>query len=229
MNSVWIFRSDVWVVEKLGRFLLRDEKVGLKNWTELERAAFNVRKLAGGIPIDDMMLPGDFPLSQIALPDKGFAPDYFNLSGYKFASARLREVLAQPEGIVQFVPIDLISGGEMVRTQDYKLMRVIAQQKAMDLERSTYTRRTRVDPRTGEQICYASSIDQIVLLKDLRPNSDIFRIAESLVDIMVTDRLAERLLRAGCTGMEFTNPEDPRWGNRIKHFRTVDGVGERRV
>jgi hypothetical protein len=46
---------------------------------------------------------------------------------------------------------------------------------------------------------------------------------------MVTDALAERVLRAGCTGMEFRHSEDERWGEHIVHFRTSDGIGERRV
>jgi hypothetical protein len=47
--------------------------------------------------------------------------------------------------------------------------------------------------------------------------------------IFVTDALAERVLRAGCTGMEFRDPTLPQHGGRLLRYRTAAGVAERWV
>ena len=52
---------------------------------------------------------------------------------------------------------------------------------------------------------------------------------ESTTNILVTDALAERVLRAGCTGMEFVDPENEQFGPRMLRYRTADGIAERPV
>ena len=46
------------------------------------------------------------------------------------------------------------------------------------------------------------------------------------IDI-ATDALAERVLRAGCTGVAFQDPRTARIYQGIKLYRTADGVRER--
>jgi hypothetical protein len=50
-----------------------------------------------------------------------------------------------------------------------------------------------------------------------------------MTNILVTDALAERVLRAGCTGMEFVDPENEQFGPRMLRYRTADGIAERPV
>ena len=66
--------------------------------------------------------------TETALPDWPFAPDFWTFGRYEFASRRLRDALAQPGGVVQFLPFDLVRASAAARTQDYRWMRVLARQ-----------------------------------------------------------------------------------------------------
>ncbi len=72
-------------------------------------------------------------------------------------------------------------------------------------------------------------IERFVFIDGLQPRTDIFRIEESPTYILVADPVAEGVLRAGCTRMEFADPADLQHGMRVKHYRTVDGIAQRRV
>jgi hypothetical protein len=50
-----------------------------------------------------------------------------------------------------------------------------------------------------------------------------------LTHVLVTDAVAERVLRAGCTGMEFFDPANRYSGKRVVRYRTADGIAERRI
>jgi hypothetical protein len=165
----------------------------------------------------------------LALPSRGFAPDYFAFGRYEFCSRRLRDALAQPGNVVQFAPVELVSGGTKAQAQDYRLMRVLARQPAMDLERSQCEVEEFTTLMTNQRVKYASFIERFALPDGLQPHSEIFRIDESPTDILVTDEVAGRVLKAGCTGIEFSHPDDPQKGMRIEHYRTADGIAERRV
>ncbi len=132
--------------------------------------------------------------------------------------------------MVQFVPIDLVHASEAARAQDYRWMRVLVRQEALDLARCD----CQVDSNlTGLPVtaCARSStnINLLALREDLVPRTDIFRLDESASFILVTDAVAARVLRAGCTGMEFSDPANRHGGKRIDRYRTVDGIAERRI
>ena len=61
------------------------------------------------------------------------------------------------------------------------------------------------------------------------PRTEIFRLEESPTYILVTDAVAGRVLRAGCTGMEFSDPANRQGGKRGVHYRTADGIADRRI
>ena len=131
---------------------------------------------------------------------------------------------------MQFAPLEIVAGGEEVRAQDYRVLRVLANQKAMDLDRSECEIEERVNPITGQlERVPALFTDRFVLLEDLQPRTEIFRLDESPSHVLVADAVAERVLRAGCTGMRFTDPACPRYGMRVVRYRTADGIGEDRV
>jgi hypothetical protein len=229
MDNRWLFRDDVYVAGKFDRLLLRDAKLGVQISNDIRIAAFDLQEKTNSLVSGDVPLPENFPAPKLALPNKGFSPDYFTFGGLRFCSARLRCALGQPENTVQFAPVELITGGEQARGQDYRLMRVLARQKAMDVDRSDCTREERVNRITGQVETRPIFINRLVLLEGLKPATEIFRIHESTTDILVTDMLAERVLRAGCTGMEFVDPETEQFGSRMQRYRTKDGIGERPV
>ena len=82
---------------------------------------------------------------------------------------------------------------------------------------------------TGKTFKRVGWIDKIVLLDRLKPRTEIFHPEEIGSQIMVTDALAARVLQAGCTGLEFRDPEVPQHGLRVERIRTRTGIVERRV
>jgi len=183
------------------RFILQPNGIGLRNEKELQRG---LARLIHTLPADyfgDPRLPDGFPCPALDMPPAGFALDYFHLGPPTYVSRRLREALAQPEDTVQYWPIDLMTGGSEVRAQDYRWMNVLAAHPAVDLERSKYVAKESVQQSSGETFRYIRFYDQMVLRDDLGPTPEIFRVAEDLITVLVTDALAEHIQRAGCTGM----------------------------
>jgi hypothetical protein len=223
-----MLRYDVKLSAKFGRYLARDSDLGVQNQKERDDAFEELRAKMGCPYPEDIVLPDDFPPVRLALPEKGFSPDYFGYGSDDFCSRRLREAMNLPEGVVQFMPIDLVAGGAQARTQEYQLMRVLAHQPTLDMERSIYTLSDWPD-RPGGQRRRARWVDRCVLVEGLRPITEIFRTDETYVMVFVTDALAERVLRAGCTGMEFRDPTLPQRGDRLVRYRTATGVAERWV
>jgi hypothetical protein len=82
---------------------------------------------------------------------------------------------------------------------------------------------------TGASELRPTFLMRIVLVEGLLPKTDIFRIDASSTDILVTDKIAERVLRSGCTGIEFADPSNLRFDQRIIRYRTAVGAGERRI
>jgi len=225
---LWLLGNDIYIADKLNK-MLRGNKFGIKNYDELEIALHELQctnKVAGS---DDITLPNDFPTLRLALPKNGFEPDYFTLAGHRFCSRRFRDAVGQSEHVIQFVPIDLVAGGKKAQAQDYRLMRVLAKQAAMDLERSECDLNQFTSPITGTQIKSAWWINRFVLLDGFRAKTEIFRVAEAITRILVSDAVAERVLQAGCTGAEFRDPTIVRSGKYVERYRTANGVAERRV
>ena len=227
MPSLWLMRTDpmaLWDYQQI----LRPGK-GLLNYQEFSISEYWLCDALHVLTSDDVPLPPDFPRLRLAMPGRAFAPDYFSHGRYDIVSQRLKEAMAQPEGVVQFFPIELVKSSPKAKAQNYQLMRVIAQQSAMDLERTECRLEDFTNRITGVTSKVPRNISRMVLRDDLRPSSEIFRIEESSADVLASDALALRVLRAGCTGIEFRDPSDKQGGKTILHIRTVDGITERRV
>jgi hypothetical protein len=119
-----------------------------------------------------------------------------------------------------------MTGGPEVVAQDYRWANVLACQPAVDLERSKYVAKEGVRQPTGEKFRYIRFYDQMALRDDLGPTPEIFRVAEDLITILVTDALAERVQRAGCTGIDFLDPATRGDTVHMKRYRTLTGVRE---
>ncbi len=232
-NNIWRVEGDVYKNNRFGNILLKDKNIGVKNWEEdgvaLQRWIANLRKTGLSWESHERMpLPPDFPKLIMNFPSNGFAPDYFTFSSYKFCSLRLRNALAQMPDVIDYTPIDLRCQDAKAVAQDYQRMRVIAQQPAMDMERSLYEADNEVDPDTGKTVRWIRDIEKIVLREDFEPRTEIFCMVEDPLNVLATDALAERVLKAGCTGLEFRHLETPDWisGTRIT-VRTKNGTRQR--
>ena len=227
MPSLWLMRSDpmaLWDYQQI----MRPGK-GLSNYQEFSIAECNLRDTLHVLTSDDVKLPSDFLRLRLAMPGRAFAPDFISHGIYDIVSQRLKEAMAQPEEVVQFLPIELVKSSPRAKAQNYQLIRILARQPAMDLERSDCELEDFTNRITGVPGKRPRDISRMVLRDDLRPHSEIFRVDESPTYVLASDALVLRVLRAGCTGIEFRDPSD--WEGRmtIQHIRSIDGITERRV
>lgn len=227
--ALWFLEWDLKAFTKFTRLLLRDASLGVTNGSELGIRDGRIRQATSRWTAGNFVLPDDFPIARIALTQTSFAPDYFRQGGFAFCSGRLRDALAQPPEIIQFLPIELIAGGEAVRAQNYMRMHILAQQPAMDIARSDCELKEVTHRVTGEIVRSVVWIDRFVSLDGLEPRTEIFHPEEAGSNILVTDALAARVLAAGCTGLEFQDPAVPWHEMRVERIRTTTGIAERRV
>ncbi|MCW3474314.1 imm11 family protein [Limobrevibacterium gyesilva] len=225
----WLWDADASISYRFGNLLLRDAKLGVQNTREMLRAEELLRDTTGSLHSIALPWPDGYPVARLGLPNKGFAPDYFKFGSHHFGSRRLRDAMALPNDVVQHIPIELISGGDAVRAQDYRLLRIVAMQPALDLDRSECKVEELFSHVTGQPFKVLRSIDRFALLDGLQPRTEVFRIEEICTSILVVDAFAERVLRAGCTGMEFDAVDNMQSGKRVERYRTADGIAERRV
>jgi hypothetical protein len=226
MSIFWIVEKTLDTLAAMDRFILQPNGIGLRNDIELTRSLTELRATLPANYRADARLPDGFPRPALDMPPAGFAPDFFHHRFPVYASRRLRHALAQPEDIVQYWPIDLMTGGPEVVAQDYRWVRFLAARPAVDLERSKYVVEEGVQKSTGETFRYVHFYDQMVLRDDLGPTPDIYRVAEDLITILVTDALAERIQRAGCTGIDFLDPATRGYTAYMRRYRTLTGVRE---
>ena len=229
--AFWLLKSDLRTSAKIDALVMKEGLLGVRNSTELDVRQHEIRIATNNWSSGNFARPDDFPLARVALSHTDFAPDYLDIGPDKFCSRRLRDVLALPQDVVQFLPIEVISGGNQARSQDYRKMHVLAQQPALDLERSGCVMKEARSVVTGETFLLIDSMERMVLLEGLQPNSDVFLVDEAQSLVLATDALAARVLQSGCTGMEFREPAHT-WstkGSYIDRYRTTTGIAERRV
>ena len=106
----------------------------------------------------------------------------------------------------------------------YMVMRVLASQATVDLDRSRVVIEDRVDIHIGGNYRYVSFVSQIALRADLQPRTDLFQADELDTELFATDALAERVMAAGCLGIEFRHPEEPSFYDQPYTIRTARGI-----
>jgi len=222
-TTLWHMKQTAATGARYDRFLRRDGPIGVLNEDEIRRAqrASYSETLKNG---NDIALPPGFPAPQLALPEDGFAPDYFSTGFCAFCSQKLRDVLAQAAHVIQFTPVNLVWGGILAQTQNYTVMRVLAKQPAIDLWLSDCDVETYTYAESGEHVVRTGFMRRYVLLNDLTPLTEVFRIEESPTYILATDAVAERVVRARCTGIEFFDLQDNTPMDRPRRYRGPKGV-----
>ncbi len=222
----WFLKNDVDIAYEFDQALAQDAGLGVLNDHDLMTAWHDLRDTSGDL---DAPWPAQSLHPVAGLPEWPFAPDFWAFGMYKFASRRFRDALAQPDDVVQFLPFDLVRASAAARAQDYRWMRVLARQEGLDLARCDCRIEERPHAVTGKPVRSLSNIYLLALRENLVPRTEIFGLDESLTYILVTDAVAGRVLRAGCTGMEFSDPANRQGGKRIVRYRTATGIAERRI
>jgi hypothetical protein len=136
----------------------------------------------------------------LTITDATFAPDFF-VHGAWFVSARLRRAIGSADGCVQYLAVDATACHAAARQQDYRVMHPFAVRDVIDPDRSEVVYRTvpAADGSRGRQV---SHVARVVWRREAAVDVPIFRDPRDQ-RFFATDALAERLLRAGITGMAF--------------------------
>jgi hypothetical protein len=228
-NQIWRVKEDVYTSFIFGNMCVKDETIGIRNEEEMDKSYREITENIDGSLYDYVRLPPEFPIPIMHFPSSGFAPDYFSFGSVDFCSARLRDALAQPADVIEYTPIDLRCDGAKAIAQEYQRMRILAVQPAMDMQRSLYETAEWVHPETGETSILIRDVEKLVLQEGFWPRTEIFCIEERSLDVFAIDALAERVLKAGCTGLEFSHLETPDYDIDIPvTIRTKRGVSLRK-
>ena len=219
---LWFLHEDLGSFDELSRALVRDARLGVVNDGDMSDYFRELVIATGDV---DAPWPEEYPRPKVVLP-VWFAPDFWSCGGYDFASRRLREVLGQDADVVQFVPFDLAGAGIAAEEQDYRWMRVLARQPVMDRVRSEYRTSEVTNVVTGKVFRNVRHVENFVFLDGIEPRTEIFLLEENTVYTLVTDALALRVLRAGCTGIAFRDRRGVGFGRDRRRLRSLDGIVE---
>ena len=205
----------------------RDRTTGVPDSKDLRRAEYRMWEQFGTLEGDRRPIPSPFlPVTlNLPVPDR-FDLDFFPWNSIDFCSARLRAALAQPPNVVQYLPVTVNTPDPRLRAMDYKIIRVLASQPTIDIERSEGEFTIRDDRFIGGPVVWPGYTKRLTLLPGLRPRTAVFRVEEFRTRVFATDELAERVMQAGCLGIEFRDPAS--WSLDDDPFiRTATGVERR--
>lgn len=207
--------------------IMRDRTTGVPDSKELDHAEYRMWEQFGFLEGDRQPLPPPFPpvTLNLPVPDR-FDLDFFSCNSVDFCSARLRAALAQPPDMVQYLPVTVNTPDPRIRAMDYKVIRVLASQPTIDVHRSECKFTVEEDQFVGGPLVSIEFEYQLALLPGLQPRTAVFRADELSTRVFATDGLAERVMQAGCLGIEFRDPEC--WCLASEPFiRTATGIERR--
>ena len=219
MTRIWIFTEGPEFLE-----LAKRPELWIPNERQIEEAG-----AAAGIgpatAADPVRFPEDFPATRLRITRSDIAPDLLGLC-YSLASRRLRDVLAQPDDVVQYLPVDASESRPNVQAQDYRVMRLLRRQTVVDLAASEVEfDEILADDPTQPPRRFPWFTTRIILA-DASPRYEIFTDTVDVGTWYCTDALAQRVLEQGCTGVDFLLPESDTPGGE-EMIKTLDGMAPR--
>ncbi|SOB88328.1 hypothetical protein SAMN06297144_3479 [Sphingomonas guangdongensis] len=199
----WVWGTDAATLDALlSAFAAEPPQIGFANDEVL--TPFQWRRSDAFAAVEDGTVELEpTPPIELLLSRPGLAPDYFLWSGYSFASAALREVLALPPEVVRYLPVDARHSTPDVIAQDYRNMTPVQVRPLIDLRQTAHERvpMQRRDGSIGEGVLLTPERRQY-WRDDFAADVPLFRAAHSQA-IIAGDALAERVLAAGMTGVAF--------------------------
>ena len=199
---LWLFTEDL-ATSQIGTHPRSSGRV--LNGTEIFEAsmAFNA-SLPGEGPWSDPW-PAEFPTPRVRFAESRL-PDYNRTQNLPFVSDRMRRVMDLPSDIAQFLPIINVSRPPRARAARYSLLHLLAFARAIDGERSDCHVDRPTSAKTGAQVLRFTGLTAVRFLPDFEPPADLFREAAAPTVLLATDALAQRVIDAGCTGVQFRHP-----------------------
>jgi hypothetical protein len=208
-SQIWRVKEDFYTCFTLNQSKNKNDVLKVVNIQDVYAEERVLMDKYGSEEYERMKLPIGFLSPIVRLYSSNFAPDYFSHGVFSFCSKRLRDVLAQSPDVIDYVPIELRTKSAKAIAQDYHWMRIIAFQPGLDLQRSRYDTFEFCDPETETVDSMIQGIEKLVLEEGFQPKTEFFNLAERTLCWLALDSLADRVLRANCTGFEFRHLESP--------------------
>ena len=199
---LWLLYED-W---KLSEVRLYPKNTGrVLNGMEIADAvtAFHA-SLAGDAPWPDPY-PSDFPAPRVRFAEQRL-PDFNIAQNLTFVSERMRHAMDVPESAAEFLPVRNLSRTLRARAAQYSLLHVRAFADAIDAARSDCQVETYASAKTQGTCERYIGLTGIRLRPGFTPPADLFRDTVEQTILFATDALAERVIGAGCTGVQFRHP-----------------------
>lgn len=158
------------------------------------------------------------PTAELVLTLEDFDKDFFRWCGSMFVSERMRDVMALGRSEARFFEVDASRSAPLPRSKNYQIMQPDKTEDVSDPEKSVYemTRFTRRQPLTP------AYIRRIALRPDAAPKHDLFFDRFFSTELFCTDAFASRVLKGGCTGARFIDPNT--FGEEDGLRRTARGI-----
>jgi hypothetical protein len=207
-GPIWRFCIDPRVSARMDRNLKKGLNVtgiqkSMKSWMKCK--INHCRKVTEIVADISTFIP-----PRVIFPADCFAPDWFTFGGYHFCSSKMADALAQPEEVIQYLPITFDSDNEIAKSKNYQIARIIVHQRAIDLKISDYEACFERGYDTNILYFGISLIRKYTILDGFTAMTELFRETEDPIKhIFATDRLAERVLKAKCIGLQFISLDTP--------------------
>jgi hypothetical protein len=159
------------------------------------------------------------PAATLVLTLEDFNVDFFEWGGSAFVSERMRDAMALDASQVRFFEVDDSQSAPLPRSKNYQMMEPKVAEKVLDLKRTQHQMR----PILPDAPFVPFVTGRLALRPDAAPKHDLFYDGFFTKELFCSDAFALRVLRAGCTGLTFRDP-DSRGDRNL--FRTLRGVEE---
>jgi hypothetical protein len=162
--------------------------------------------------------PRPSPAADLILKREDFDVDYFAWGGCNFVPERMRQAMALDSSEIRFFEVDASQSASLPRSKNYQMMEPTVMEDVLDVVKSGHSQ---IAPGHFEPLHIDSMSDR----QDAAPTHDLFYERSCSWILLCTDLLAMRILKAGCTGMTFTDP-NRHHGGAASRYRTLRGIEE---
>lgn len=165
-----------------------------------------------------------FPVPQLELTLPHFTVDCFLWNSFTLVSEKMRQAFTAAGAEVEYFPVDSSTSAPLPQSQNYMVMSVPVTED-ISFGNSEIDPRVlaAMDPQFHE---FGKLFGREPLISSYAETMhQIFHIEGHLGSILCTDNLALCVLRAGCTGVRFLDPEHSDIGRPMR-FRTLRGIEE---
>lgn len=165
-----------------------------------------------------------FPVPQLALRLPYFSIDCFLWNSFTLVSEKMRMALTAAGAEVEYFPVDSTASAPIPRSQNYMVMSVPVTENISSGYSEIDSRvLLELDPQFHELGKFLGR--EPLISSYAKTKHQIFYIEGHLASEYCTDNLALCVLRMGCTGVRFLDPEHSDIGRPMR-FRTLRGIEE---